>query len=456
MEQSKTEKRKILHLSPFFDNSCGVGTVANSLVKQLKKHGHDVDTIEYRPWRDEKKYMYNSKDSTEYFESSKELTEFLKLKEKDYDVLHFHNQIFSNNQNEELFRYFKDKPKLTQVHCVIPYDNKVLKQKSLHNLEELSRQARMINRSDKVVHLTDEVKEIAMKYYGNEHPKDVEVIHNSANQPIKNKNQIKKLRKKLSKNNEKLILYAGRLSEEKGIIELSEGFQKAKEKNPNLKLIICGENRFNEEMNNTIKEKMGKLVEGKDYVFEGRVKQSELANYYSACDLFIQPSRYEHFSVSAIEAFSHKIPVIMSKMDSIKDTFKMDSKDSYVIPIEEINSVEKISEAIIKADSTSKDDLEKIANKAYDFYKTSLTPEKIALQFENAYEDLINKKSLTPSFEESYVIPIGPNDSKENIQETVDSILKKGGDLSNIILTHYDGSIRKNDNIKFRKRDYKT
>lgn len=431
------QKRRILQLSPFFDNSCGVGTVAKSLTDDLRSKGHKVDTLEYQPWKQRGQYKLTRRGDTFQFSSSEKLMQFIKENHLKYDVLHFHNQVFANGRNENLFRHFKDTPKITQIHCVVPYDNEVLGKKSLHNYEELSRQERMLQKSDRVVHLTQEVKDIAMKHYGVEHPNDTVVIHNAAKRPTIDPSKVDELKRRLAPNNEKLFLYAGRLSEEKGIVELAEGFSKAKEKHPDIKLVICGENKTNPQIKEEIAKRLGNLREGKDFTFEGKVSQEKLSDYYAACDFFIQPSRYEHFSVSAIEAMSHNKPIIMTKMDSIKDTFKLDSKDKVAIPIEKIDSPESIEKAIDSSMKIGKKDLDSMVERAKRFYEGSLTPDKITSSFEKQYEDLIKTKKPTKPSRHVYIVPT--SEGGYALRKTIDSVISKADDDSKIIVSGYDG-----------------
>ena len=436
-KKSGNKKKRILALSPFFDNSCGVGTVARSLGEELRKKGNIVDELEYRPWKDTDKYTLSIGGKKTTFNSSQEVVDFFKSRGSNYDVLHFHNQVFANGLNENLFRHFKDTPKLQQIHSVTPYDQEVLGDKSHQDHRELQRQNRMMNKVDRVIHLTPEVKEIAEKHYGVEHAKDSKVIYNSAKLPTLNQGIVKSLKRKLSRNGQKkVILYAGRLSEEKGILELAEGFREARANNEDIKLVICGDNKSNPNIKKTLKEKLGDLVEGVDYTFEGRVTQKRLADYYAAADFFIQPSRYEHFSISAIEAFSHKKPVIMTKMDSVKKTFKFDTDEHYVVSIDEINSPESIAKAINNAVNTDQASLEKMTERAFDFYQNSLTPEKVTAQFEEEYDSLIAGKKGINSKNHAYIVP---TDSDRGLEKTIDSVLAHRKDTEEVIVSTYDG-----------------
>ncbi|MGY4884688.1 MAG: glycosyltransferase family 4 protein [Nanobdellota archaeon] len=438
--KSKTSKgRKILFLTPFYDNSCGVGTSAKSLAQILKKRGNTVDVLKYSPWKDKDKYtLFLEEDRKINFQDSNSLIKFIKNNQFNYDVLHSHNQIFSNLDNENFMKNFRDVPLLTQVHMIVPYAEDVLKENAPHGQMETLRQARMISRSDKVINLSPELNEIMKKYYGLEHPSNSGVIYNFAERPNIKKEVVDSLRKKLSPHGEKLFLYTGRLSEEKGIHELIKGFKLAKSQNPNIKLVICGGQSASKNFMKSLNKEMQGLKEGKDFYYAGKVNQDQLQNYYAASDYFIQPSRFEHFSISLIEAMAHKKPIIMTKIPSMKEVMKLNSSESerYAIPINEINSPEAISSAINSAVNFAPNSLESMIKRATNLYENELTPDRIAEKYEKEYDALINSKKQNKLFENVYAIPVSSKD--KNLSKTIKSILDKK-DGSQIVISPYGG-----------------
>jgi glycosyltransferase involved in cell wall biosynthesis len=432
-----SKRRRVLFLSPFYQNTSGVGTVATGLAGELSARGNLVDKLEYQPWRDKNKYKFETRGREYTFNTADELVRFLEQNKLDYDVMHFHNQVFADGKNEGLFKLYRHVPKLTQIHCVVPYDQKVLGERSHHNYDEMQRQVRMLGKSDKVIHLTPEVQDIAKKLYGDEHPENSGVIGNFALPPYVDKSKVASLRRKLSHGDQTIFLYAGRLSEEKGILELADAFKKAKEKHPKIKLVICGEAAKDSTIKSELEEKLKGLVEGKDFQFMGRVSQAELSNFYAASDYFIQPSRYEHFSVSAIEAMSHKKPVITTKMPSIEKTFKLDDeRERLAIPINGINSPDSIEAAIDQAMTADPKQLSAMTQRAHKFYSSELTPGKIAAKFEKEYDALVGRK-VSNEASHAYVVPFKEG---ENINSTVGSIIKRIKDGERVILASYAGA----------------
>jgi glycosyltransferase involved in cell wall biosynthesis len=96
-----------------------------------------------------------------------------------------------------------------------------------------------------------------------------------------------------------VLLFAGRLSAEKGVFELPDIFQRAKLKNPNVKLVVAGtgpdEDKLKELMPNAL--------------FVGWQSQESLCRLYNKADLLLLPSTFDTFGCVVVEAMSCGLPV---------------------------------------------------------------------------------------------------------------------------------------------------
>ncbi len=120
----------------------------------------------------------------------------------------------------------------------------------------------------------------------------------------------------------KLVMYAGRFDERKGIETLVRGVAREKVKrHDNLKLTIVGGSTPGEK-DGIERERIGNLVRelGIENItdFAGRVEHEELASYYAAADVCVVPSHYEPFGLVAIEAMASRTPVIASEVGGLK------------------------------------------------------------------------------------------------------------------------------------------
>lgn len=132
-------------------------------------------------------------------------------------------------------------------------------------------------------------------------------------------------------NDEPALLFAGRISKEKGVDELVEIFMKAKKKIPDLRLVVAGKGPYEEEMKKQLPNE----------IFIGWVDHSKLPEVYSSADLLVLPSKFDTFSVVVLESISCGLPVIAYKSKGPKDILEGD-KAGFVV-----NKKSEMTEKII-------------------------------------------------------------------------------------------------------------
>ena len=97
-----------------------------------------------------------------------------------------------------------------------------------------------------------------------------------------------------------VVLFAGRISQEKGVFELPGIFRKARERIPGLKMIIAGTGPSEKDLKSAFPEAE----------FTGWVDHGKLPEIYYAADLLVFPSRFDTFSCVVLESLSCGLPVI--------------------------------------------------------------------------------------------------------------------------------------------------
>jgi len=133
-------------------------------------------------------------------------------------------------------------------------------------------------------------------------------------------------------NNSPVLLYVGRISEEKGVLELPYIYLKAKERVPELKLVVAGKGPDEEKLKKEIP----------DAIFTGWVNHSDLPSLYSAADMLILPSKFDTFGNVIIEAFSCGCPVISYNTKGPGDLIE-NEKNGFLV-----NTMEKMAEAVTR------------------------------------------------------------------------------------------------------------
>ena len=151
-----------------------------------------------------------------------------------------------------------------------------------------------------LIHYGAKVKDIY--YFPN--TSDFDFFNVESNKYRKRKN---KLKKELGIKSKYIVLYVGRLTEEKGLFTLLKGFKEIKSSYDNITLVIVGEGELRNALENFTSKK-----EIDNVRFEGFVENKELPRYYAIADIFVLPSRDETWGVVVTEAMACALPVILS------------------------------------------------------------------------------------------------------------------------------------------------
>jgi len=126
---------------------------------------------------------------------------------------------------------------------------------------------------------------------------------------------------------EKVILYVGRLERLKGLDTLLEAISLLEQRDINL-LVVGG--LYNLEELSRLKKICRNLDLDQNVHFIGSINRKELKYYYNSSDLCVLPSYYESFGLSALEASACGIPVIASKRGGLS-SIVLDKKTGYLL-----------------------------------------------------------------------------------------------------------------------------
>ena len=153
-----------------------------------------------------------------------------------------------------------------------------------------------------------------------------------------------------------VILFAGRVSKEKGTDELPAFYDEVKRKVPTVRLAFAGTGPDEENLKEAIP----------DGIFLGWVDHDKLPEIYSSADLLVLPSRFDTFSLVVLEAQSCGLPVLAYKTKGPKDILKTEKsgmlannkKEMVTMAVEFLNGTEQelMREEAIKRATTYKSD----------------------------------------------------------------------------------------------------
>ncbi len=128
-------------------------------------------------------------------------------------------------------------------------------------------------------------------------------------------------------NDEKVIIYTGRLMPEKGVKELIQAYiELSKEKNDIVLLIAGGARQINKNKNNFINKihKLSKKTKNR-VIFTGRIPYKQLYKIYSIADIQVVPSICEEaFGLTVVEGMNYEIPIIVTNSGGIPEIVHKD------------------------------------------------------------------------------------------------------------------------------------
>lgn len=146
---------------------------------------------------------------------------------------------------------------------------------------------------------------------------------------------------KVSNLDKKVITYIGRLSEEKGVMDLIDVFKKVHELDNHSILNIVGDG----DLKDGLIEKIKKYNLEKNIILHGYKTKSELEDILLETSIGINTSFTESFGLAIIETFSYGIPcVAFSCAEGVKEIID-NNKNGYII---QNRNFEKMSEKIIE------------------------------------------------------------------------------------------------------------
>lgn len=168
---------------------------------------------------------------------------------------------------------------------------------------------------------------------------NVEKIQNTRYSNI----SLKEFKDKLNISSEDFVIgFVGRLTNDKGINEVIEVFEKIKSQSRAVKLLILGD--F-DEGDSISEETIEKLRHHPRIIFEGY--KENLTPYYQLMDIFLFLSKREGFGNVVIEAALNKVPAIVGNVTGVKDTV-INNKTGFVINIDDLNHCVKLVEYLME------------------------------------------------------------------------------------------------------------
>lgn len=306
----------------------GIARVVHDLSHKLVKNGHDVTVVTYKEgdtpeFENDKgvkvyrveNYMIKPNNFTDWimqlnFTLTAKATQIINEQGK-FDCIHAHDWLvaYSAKTLKDSFQI----PIVSTIHATEAGRNSGIHddvQRYINDTEWL-----LTYESTEVIVNSNYMKCELQRLFGLPFEK-INVIPNGIN--INNFNGITKdydFRRKYAMDNEKIILYIGRLVYEKGVQHLISAMPKIINGYNDTKLIIGGKGGMYDELREQAKN-LG--IENKVY-FTGYLSSKEVQKMYKSADIAVFPSTYEPFGIVALEAMLAGVPTVVSDIGGLNE-----------------------------------------------------------------------------------------------------------------------------------------
>ena len=323
-------KMNILHVVPSFAPCFSHGGVVNASYQIAKKQvekGHNVSVYTTDNCSERLKFENNYNVDVEgikvfYFKNISNkfknkltidtpisLVNYLKKTINDFDIIHIHEHRHSLAIFTHRYAVKNNVPYVLQAHgSVLPFFQKEKLKEVFDKLWGFN-----ILYDAKCVFALTEVEKEQYQKMGIKNEK-IEIVPLGINlNEYDNLPQSGLFKSKYNiGENEKIILFLGRIHEIKGLDLLIKSFNEIQ--NDNVKLAIVGGDYGYKEYLNTLINDNGL---NEKVIFPGVLTGSDKIEALIDCDIFVMPSRYESFTTSGLEAMACNKPLILTKNNHI-------------------------------------------------------------------------------------------------------------------------------------------
>jgi glycogen synthase len=166
----------------------------------------------------------------------------------------------------------------------------------------------------KVIAVSSLTKSIIQKQYGID-PGKVEVVYNAIET---NGNGLGFDERYNINKDEKIVLFLGRITMQKGPEYFLAAAKKVLEVMENVKFVMAGSGDL---IRKTI-EMAAAMGIGHKVLFTGFLRGADVDRIFQMADLYVMPSVSEPFGIAPLEAMSHDVPVLISKQSGVSEVIQ--------------------------------------------------------------------------------------------------------------------------------------
>jgi glycosyltransferase involved in cell wall biosynthesis len=222
--------------------------------------------------------------------------------QEDFDVIHAHDWLTFEAGIEA--KKASKKPLIVHVHAT-EYDRTGGNGVNTYVYEI---EKRGMEQADLIIAVSNFTKEKIVKYYGINSDKIV-VVHNSV-ENFSSKHYDFPIKK-----NNKIVLFLGRITLQKGPDYFVYMAKMVSDNIKNVKFIVAGDG----DMKKAMLDKIAELNLMDKFIFTGFLRGEDIQKAYKISDVYVMPSVSEPFGLTALESIYNKTPTVLSKQSGVSE-----------------------------------------------------------------------------------------------------------------------------------------
>ena len=282
----------------------GISRVVYDLSHRLIKDGHEVTVVTYR--EGETPYFEDDKGVKVYRVDNYMITKVNQIiaEQGNFDVIHAHDWLVANAAKSIKNSY--NIPIVATIHATESGRNSGIHDETQRYINDT--EWMLTYEATEVIVNSNYMKGEIQRLFGLPFEK-INVVANGVNlNKFTGMDRDYSFRRRFAMDNEKIILFMGRLVYEKGVQHLIAAMPKVLSRYHDAKLVIAGKGGMLDELRAQA-DALG--ISNKVY-FAGYMNGKDVEKMYKAADISVFPSTYEPFGIVALEGMLAERPIVVS------------------------------------------------------------------------------------------------------------------------------------------------
>lgn len=324
---------------------------------------------------------------------------YCREKKLEYDIIHTHQ--YASGLIGLRLKYILKLPLVHTFHSL----GKVKLEAMGQNIDDPTNERflienKIISKAEKIIATSPQEKINIINLYNSKAENSITVIPAGVNLKRFTPIETNVARKKLGLGQDKkIVVFAGRMDENKGLTVLVEAVKLIKNYYPKvfeklLVLVFAGDprkERRKEKIEDSFRRQVIKLISSKKlkdkFVLSQAVDQEKLHYYYCAANLVAMPTYYESFGLVAVEAMACGTPVVVSDVGGLKWTVHNDLTGYKVTARKPLDLARKMVKILDNPELESR-----LGQNAEIYADQNFNWQIIANNIKKVYEELITDK----------------------------------------------------------------